>query len=340
MIDPAVTIAADPAAAAAVVPIEAPNVEQIDKAPVEKSNFTDAELREFKAKGNTPSKTDPAPVEPKPAEAKTEIPPKVDPPAPPKHQPKPDAEARIKQLARENRELRERLAAPPKPAEPAPAKTEAPAIVDADPEPDIEKYSAEEAPKFFKDQSAWSKRETARQVEAALKARDTKDEQSKAATAAKEQQAVLDAAKDAIETEFPDWSDVVLGTDEADGIAARLSADVQSWCDSDPEVSFRGLYELAKLPAAEQEAFFKLNNVRKVAKLVQLGEQKTSAPAPVAPAPGAGKRAAPPPKTVTGPVTPAADPMKAIINAETITDADVRAFKEQRNAAERSSQRR
>lgn len=298
MIDPAVTIAAEPAAAAVVPETPVAETEQ---------DFDDFHEAERSTRTGKPSSTEkPAPVKPA-VEAKAEEPkPAEAAPAPKPPTPKPNGDARIRQLANENRQLREQLAktTPSAPAAPAPAKTEAPA---EDPEPDIEKYGADDTAKFFKDQAAWNKRETARQVEAALKARDTKDEQSKAATAAKDQQAVLDAARDAIETEFPDWSDVVLGTDEVDGIAARLPADVQNWCDSDPEVSFRGLYELAKLPAAEQEAFFKLNNVRKVTKLVQLGEQKTSAPAPVAPAPGAGKRAAPPPKTVSSAIPPSAD---------------------------------
>lgn len=335
----AVTPAADPAAAAPVVPVEAPPVEQIDKAPVEKSTFTDAELRAYKAKGNTPSKpTDPAPVEPKPAEAKTdEVPPKVDTPVPPKHQPKPDAEKRIQQLTRELNEAKQKLAAQPKPADPAAAKPEAP-VVNADPMPQMAKYAADDTEKFFTDFAEWNVREATRRAEAMFADRDTKAEKSKAETAAKEQQVVLDAARKAIETEFPDWAEVVIGTDEADGIATKLSPAMLGWCDSDPEVSFRGLYELAKLPEAEQEAFFKLNNGRKVAKLVQFGEKPIAPVPPVVP--GAGKKPGPVTKMVTGPLTPAEDPIKAIINGGEINDAAVRAFKANRNAAEAAARKR
>lgn len=298
MIDPAVTIAAAPAAAAAVPETPVAETEQ---------DFDDFHEAERSTRTGKPLSTEkPAPVkpavevkaeEPKPAEAA---------PAPKPPTPKPNGDARIRQLANENRQLREQLAktAPSAPAAPAPAKTEAPAD---DPEPDIEKYGADDTAKFFKDQAAWNKRETARQVTAALKERDENTAKATAKTEGEKRMARLDEVRAEVEKEFPDWADVVLGTEEADGIAALLPQTVKDWCDDEPEVSFRGLYALAHLPEAEQEAFFKLNNVRKVAKLVQLGEQKTSAPAPVAPAPGAGKRAAPPPKTVSSAIPPSAD---------------------------------
>lgn len=308
MIDPAVTIAAEPAAAATVPETPVAETEQ---------DFDDFHEAERSTRTGKPSSTEkPAPVKPA-VEAKVEeTQPKSDAATDkPKERKEPspqdlnlrklDAEKR--RVVAENRELRERLSkleSPSPKADTAPAKTEVPV---EDPEPDPDKYDFEDATKWLRDHAAWAKREMKRQLNTALSERDTETAKATAKAEGEKRMTRLNEVRAEVEKELPDWADVVLGTEEADGIAALLPKSVKDWCDDEPEVSFRGLYALAQLPEAEQEAFFKLNNVRKVAKLVQLGEQKTSAPAPVAPAPGAGKRAAPPPKTVSSAIPPSAD---------------------------------
>jgi hypothetical protein len=294
--DPAETIAAPATAATEVV---APAVTETPANPAEPTfeQVHEAEqAKRLEARGVAPKKADaePAPAKDgdKPAEGKDGKPAEAKPGSAPDDKGKPHvkpadfAQKRIERLARENRELRAKLATPP-PNTPAPATgdkpTEKPAA-SAVPEeiPDI--YDFAEVKDYQKAVAKWTKAQIDQAKDDVLKAVEAK------ATTKETQAAAIDHATEqatlasSLDTELGDWRETVIGTEETPGIFERLDirpGDLTEWADRKGDIAFRGFYALAKSSEAEQAEFVELPFDEQVAVITTLGKaQKRAATKP------------------------------------------------------------
>lgn len=228
---------------------------------------------------------------------------------------KPPSGEQMRRLRQENAALKRQLEAKAEPAPtqqpPKPAEQAAPSM--ADPEPEIENYSAEDLGKFFRDQKAWMKRETERQVEAGFKTRDTQAAEKAATEVKAQQEEKLYATITGLDKELGDLTVTVFGKKDEPGFLAGIDPTVVNLMaeHGEPEAVLRGIHALAKLPSDEQERIFSLKPNRQAAEIEALGEKKSSAKAQ----PPSAIRLTPskPPAEARGSVTGASDPIRAAV---------------------------
>lgn len=226
---------------------------------------------------------------------------------------KPPSGEQMRRLRQENAALKRQLEAKAEPAAtqqpPKPVEQAAPST--ADPEPEIENYSAEDLGKFFRDQKAWMKRETERQVEAGFKTRDTQAAEKAAQEAGEKRHTELTQTQAKLDGEFKDWTTAVIGTKEQPGLIAVMDPEIVSWASGKGEVAFRGLYQIAKADVETQEDFLAMPKDEQVAEVLRLGKQQASAKAQ----PPSAIRLTPskPPAEARGSVTGASDPIRAAV---------------------------